>query len=1380
MTKIKGLLDARYGLRPQRLQATVTAAPLVAGRSAGYVVATVGGVGGVRVNVSPDLRQPYTVGDTLVVEGTGTAAATEYWASGRIAGGRADSDIYQFPNGGTLGGTTLGTGDFVLGSSLADWSNWWYQFELGRWQIRKGTLMTGAIGDLNGLYGYATSEYGTAFGQYSAGQVNITTDPTNGFRIRSYDTPVFQADTAGVVWALSTFRAGTGDDMVGMTATDGTWRLYAGNATPASAPFRVDKDGNLTATSVTISGAITPGPGSVIDGQYLTAKTVTANALTITAGGANLLLNSSLQTDANADQIADGWALYNNSSETEPFTSNEVRASGGVDNRKFQRVVWGVNNTSTKGICTSNLIAGGGIQGGWTANATYSVSFYAKASISGTATMMLYFSVNPTTTVWLLQPNLTGDWQRYAARITFGAAVSSAADIYISMSPVAVAGAIDIDHVQVERADTPSDWKPYPSELEPGSVTADKIYVTTLSALTANMGSLTAGSIVIGSTDKLWLNDSADGALNIGGSTKASAPFRVTAAGALTATNATIGGSISGATIDIGGADSTSFHVNIGGDIWSGAAAYADGVFKVSSAGALVATSATVTGAINASSGTFTGLVQIGNSTPHLHLDGANGLLESSTFASGVSGWRIASDGSAEFENITARGTIKTAVFAKSLVLAFAGSQVVAKSASTVVTDVTLSGTTFTLIVKLQAGAAPFANGDLIYLKTETLATYATVNAGSASGANWSYTATYKSGSNSGTVVIGETVIDYGGDGGGRVYITADATDAPHILIDTHDMTATPVWTPRVRLGNLNGISGATGYGLWTDNGYFTGAVTANSGSIAGFLTIGASGGIYQGTGTAASPTTGLKFWNDGGVGRIGGYNATVLQWGADTDGKLKVGAGDVTLDADGITFAQGTYDRNKLKFKTGATLIGEYSISVSSNNTDGGVYAMPQDNSRTATIAFGTVHSTGGNAKVVAQSTASSNQIGLVTKYAFVNRGDTNTGNVFAVIDNMAAVQFAVSATGGITGASLRPTADSTTALQLQNAAGAVILNVDTTGKKITTGAGTTFIPNRGGGALINIFLGAEAGNDSVSGDNNTGLGYGALASLTSGLNNFAAGYLTGWQITSGANNFGLGLLSLANLTTGGSNIAIGNYALRFPDSNTDGNVAIGYQAGYGVAANPIFYNTFIGPWAGFSAVGDYNVFIGQEAGYYETGDRKLFLDNAKRADEADGRIKALLYGVFASAPINQLLRVNGVLQDLMTDAATNSATATFNLSHNSTGTPAAGFGTRIQFELHSSTTTNRQSAALTTSWYEATDATRKGDLIAYVTDAGGEREGWRIRGNGSAPAIGFLGAAPAARQTHIADATNAADVITRVNAVIAVLETFGLIATS
>lgn len=48
-----------------------------------------------------------------------------------------------------------------------------------------------------------------------------------------------------------------------------------------------------------------------------------------------------------------------------------------------------------------------------------------------------------------------------------------------------------------------------------------------------------------------------------------------------------------------------------------------------------------------------------------------------------------------------------------------------------------------------------------------------------------------------------------------------------------------------------------------------TGTITANSGSLAGFLTIGASGGIYQGTGTSSSPTNGLKIFRSGDVGQI-------------------------------------------------------------------------------------------------------------------------------------------------------------------------------------------------------------------------------------------------------------------------------------------------------------------------------------------------------------------------------------------------------------------------------------------------------------------------------------------------------------------------------
>ena len=66
-------------------------------------------------------------------------------------------------------------------------------------------------------------------------------------------------------------------------------------------------------------------------------------------------------------------------------------------------------------------------------------------------------------------------------------------------------------------------------------------------------------------------------------------------------------------------------------------------------------------------------------------------------------------------------------------------------------------------------------------------------------------------------------------------------------------------------------------------------------------LTLGTNGGIYQGSGSFASPTTGLKIYNASGVGKISGYNAGVEQWCADTDGKLKAGGGVVVLDSNGI-----------------------------------------------------------------------------------------------------------------------------------------------------------------------------------------------------------------------------------------------------------------------------------------------------------------------------------------------------------------------------------------------------------------------------------------------------------------------------------------------
>ncbi len=80
-------------------------------------------------------------------------------------------------------------------------------------------------------------------------------------------------------------------------------------------------------------------------------------------------------------------------------------------------------------------------------------------------------------------------------------------------------------------------------------------------------------------------------------------------------------------------------------------------------------------------------------------------------------------------------------------------------------------------------------------------------------------------------------------------------------------------------------------------------------------LTIGTSGGIYQGTGTFASPTTGLKIWNDGGVGRIAGYNGGTIQTYFGTDGKFYSGAGAVRHDANGIALVRGSTTPNKIRW---------------------------------------------------------------------------------------------------------------------------------------------------------------------------------------------------------------------------------------------------------------------------------------------------------------------------------------------------------------------------------------------------------------------------------------------------------------------------------
>lgn len=108
----------------------------------------------------------------------------------------------------------------------------------------------------------------------------------------------------------------------------------------------------------------------------------------------------------------------------------------------------------------------------------------------------------------------------------------------------------------------------------------DKEGDTTANSITVNDGVITGGTIDIGGSDATSFHVDSSGQMWMGASIFAAAPFRVSNTGAL----------------DIGGVDGTSFHIDNAGNMWSGDGAYATAPFKVSNGGALTADNVTITG----------------------------------------------------------------------------------------------------------------------------------------------------------------------------------------------------------------------------------------------------------------------------------------------------------------------------------------------------------------------------------------------------------------------------------------------------------------------------------------------------------------------------------------------------------------------------------------------------------------------------------------------------------------------------------------------------------------------------------------------------------------------------------------------------------------
>jgi hypothetical protein len=187
--------------------------------------------------------------------------------------------------------------------------------------------------------------------------------------------------------------------------------------------------------------------------------------------------------------------------------------------------------------------------------------------------------------------------------------------------------------------------------------------------------------------------------------------------------------------------------------------------------------------------------------TEGIIIDGANTQVRSSNFTSGAlgSGFSITPE-ILEINNILARGMIRTAVFQKDVVSAVGGSMLVAPSD---VLDANMTANdNSTMTIK---GTETFSNNELLRIKDGSYDEWFEVSNAAAKPV---YTVirdkagTYAANTNP-AWTKGSTVVSYGNNGKGRVYITSSDTDGPYISVISHANSPWSSLTNHLRIGKV-------------------------------------------------------------------------------------------------------------------------------------------------------------------------------------------------------------------------------------------------------------------------------------------------------------------------------------------------------------------------------------------------------------------------------------------------------------------------------------------------------------------------------------------------------------------------------------------------
>jgi len=347
----------------------------------------------------------------------------------------------------------------------------------------------------------------------------------------------------------------------------------------------------------------------------------------------------------------------------------------------------------------------------------------------------------------------------------------------------------------------------------------------------------------------------------------------------------------------------------------------------------------------------------------------STGIIETADFASNLRGWRISAEGNgtAEFENARIRGTLSTAVFEKETVNAVGGQLYVANSttitgsAGVTASDATMSVVNVTGFTGSYNGFnsagvltnAALVDGEILQIKKVSNTGFSTeyvlvqsasrdfpdsednfsgklyVSRAWGSGSFGDFVGDLASSAQNyeeGQVIVstGRYVSGTGTNtsGSGYIRLNANPNDVTTPYIDIVERTGSGIYDVdlKARIGDLSGVNisdfaefGITpanaGFGIYTSNGYFTGGITATTGSITGQLFVhtgvGASNKIIIGT-----SVNGLS----GGSQRDGLQINDHNYWY--TTGQFKVGSGTNFLSHDG----SGDIQIQSQKFELDAT----------------------------------------------------------------------------------------------------------------------------------------------------------------------------------------------------------------------------------------------------------------------------------------------------------------------------------------------------------------------------------------------------------------------------------------------------------------------------